>query len=251
MKRFTETDKWRDVWFRCLSAKHKCLWQYLCDCCDCVGVIEVDWALASFQIGDQVTELDLAFFDRQIKRMNNGKLVICGFIPFQYGRLSFDCPAHKPVFNTIEKHKSDRVFIGYSKGIHSLQEKETDKETDKEKEKDKDQTRTRAEKLFNRRPTTPWAKNELKAYQENAQVIAATSEDEWKLLEWFYSLPAIEPTYRRRDLATLLNNWPAEISRATAYKQTRGINPRQEKVSTYEDHHVNDTFDILKYPETK
>lgn len=46
-KRFTETEKWRDPWFRKLSPLQKCLFAYLCDNCNNAGFIEIDidgWA---------------------------------------------------------------------------------------------------------------------------------------------------------------------------------------------------------------
>ena len=149
-KRFTETDKWRDAWFRKLSPKQKCLWSYLCDNCDQSGVIDIDFELASFQIGDEVTAKDLRAFDRQLHRLDSGKLMIRGFIRFQYGFLSEDCKPHKPVFACLERHgislqslsEIQSKAIGkaidtFPVGYQSLQEKEQDKEQDKDKEQDR------------------------------------------------------------------------------------------------------------------
>jgi hypothetical protein len=47
-KRFTETDKWRDPWFRKLTPLQKCLFVYLCDNCNNAGFVEIDvegWCL--------------------------------------------------------------------------------------------------------------------------------------------------------------------------------------------------------------
>ena len=55
MKRFTETTKWTvNPWFRKLPARLKCLWMFFLDSCDAAGVIEPDWELISFQIGEPV-----------------------------------------------------------------------------------------------------------------------------------------------------------------------------------------------------
>lgn len=104
MKRFTETDKWRDTWFRKLTPVQKCLWSYLLDNCDHAGVIDVDWELVSFQIGTRVKVENLAAFSRQIATLPNGKLWITGFIQYQYGKLSLDCKPHSPVFAALNKH---------------------------------------------------------------------------------------------------------------------------------------------------
>jgi hypothetical protein len=143
MKRFTETDKWRDAWFRKLSPACKCLWQYMVDNCDQAGVIDIDWELASFQIGAKVSEKDLASFDRQVSRLANGKLWISSFVKFQYGVISRDCKPHTPVFKAIERHSipfdslysnSPKAIEGYHEGFQSLQDKEKDKETETNKE---------------------------------------------------------------------------------------------------------------------
>lgn len=50
-KRFTETDKWKDPWFRDLSLTEKVLFNYFCDNCNLGGFIELDFPGISFQTG--------------------------------------------------------------------------------------------------------------------------------------------------------------------------------------------------------
>ena len=135
-KRFTATEKWDKPWFRKLAPRLKCLWQFLCDRCDQAGVIEIDWELASFQVGEDVSADDLAAFDGKIVTLKDGKLWLKTFIEFQYGNLSETCPAHKPVFRAIEKHS---LLIGYQYPIGRLQEEEEEKEEEKEEETEKEE----------------------------------------------------------------------------------------------------------------
>jgi len=135
MKRFTATEKWQDAWYRKLRPALKCLWQYLCDNCDQAGVIEPDWELVSFQIGEAVGFDDIAEFGGRVVPFGEGKLEVLGFIEFQYGKLSEDCKAHIPIFRALEKH---RLSIPYPKAIHSLQEEEKEKEKKEEREKEKE-----------------------------------------------------------------------------------------------------------------
>jgi hypothetical protein len=128
MKRFTETQKWEDPWFRRLPLEMKLLWQWLCDRCDNAGIIDPDIELASFQIGYQYPMDTLSQFDGRVIKIACGKWFIPKFIEFQYGNLSHDCKAHRPIFLSLEKHG----MKGYPKGIDTLQEKETEKETEKE-----------------------------------------------------------------------------------------------------------------------
>ncbi len=79
----------------------------------------------------------------------------------------------------------------------------------------------RAEALFKRRPGTAWDASTKKAWENAKASVRDASEDEWLLLEWFYALP-YEGTFRRKDLATLLNNWSAEIDRARSYRLNVG-----------------------------
>lgn len=149
MKRFTETEKWRDPWFRKLTARQKCLWIYMLDSCDHAGVIDLDWDLAAFQIGGEVKESDLSAFTKQVVKLPSGKFWMPGFVAFQYGRLSRECKPHLPVFAALERHGIDvsavalnnpKAIEGYPIGFESLQDKEKDKDKDKETEKDTDPT---------------------------------------------------------------------------------------------------------------
>lgn len=128
-KRFTDTEKWKDKWFRRLPAEHKLAYLYLLDQCDQAGVIELDEELADFQIG---TAIDWAGFfsecgDRVVK-LDDQKAFVVKFIDYQYGELSENCRAHNPVFASIKKNKLERVFKGYSKGIQRVQDKDKDKD---------------------------------------------------------------------------------------------------------------------------
>lgn len=113
MKRFSDTQKWDDPWFRKLRPEMKLLWQWFLDHCDNAGVIDVDLDLASFQIGYQYPSDTLLGFDGRVVTLPSGKMFIEKFISFQYGKLSNDCMAHRPVFSSLEKNGIERVSIGY------------------------------------------------------------------------------------------------------------------------------------------
>lgn len=133
VKRFTETTKWDDPWFRRLSARLKCLWQFFCDRCDAAGVIDPDWELASFQIGESVSENDMAAFEGRVEKLKCGKWWIQRFIPFQYGNLSPDCKAHGPAFSSLDAHGlKERVSKGYPKGLQTPKVQEKVKDKDKQ-----------------------------------------------------------------------------------------------------------------------
>lgn len=136
MKRFTETTKWDDPWFLDLPLELKALWMWLCDRCDNAGIVEPSLRLASFQIGYEYPSNTLSRFGDRLVEIDGGKWFLPKFIPFQYGSLSEDCKAHRPVFQSLQKHFPK----GYPMGINTLKEKE--KETVKEKDQEKEEDRT-------------------------------------------------------------------------------------------------------------
>ena len=129
MKRFTETEKWRDPWFRKLSAGAKLAFLYIIDNCDNAGVWTADKELADFSIGMEIPWMKvLEAFGERVSVLPSGDWLIVRFVEFQFGKLSKDCKPHLQVMRLIEKH---RVSKGYPKGFGTLEDKEEDKEKDK------------------------------------------------------------------------------------------------------------------------
>lgn len=102
MKRFTESTKWDDPWFRQISPAAKLLFLWMVDKCDGAGIIDVDLGLAAFQIGTKINEETLEALGDRVVQLENGKFILAKFIPFQHGELSRDCKAHNPAFKSLE-----------------------------------------------------------------------------------------------------------------------------------------------------
>jgi hypothetical protein len=144
MKRFTETAKWADPWFRGLPIEAKCLWLWILDNCDCAGIIEIDMGLAEFQIGSTkpLTSPLEALGDRV--EMHGSKLFVPKFIRYQYGdELHFANTAHRGVIRRLEMAKipcpvriSEKKDQAPLKPLQSPLQGAQDKDKDKDKDKD-------------------------------------------------------------------------------------------------------------------
>jgi hypothetical protein len=113
VKRFTETTKWREPWFRRLSPAAKLLFLYLTDHCDCTGLIDLDFEAAAFDIGAKVEEKHLTELVDRVQRTVDGKVFLTRFIAFQQGTLSVNCPAHKPILKLIKERNLTSNGKGY------------------------------------------------------------------------------------------------------------------------------------------
>lgn len=152
MKRFTETSKWTDPWYKKLTPGMKLLWNYLCDNCDAGGVIDLDLDIAAFLIGVEAGKLDVSKFGDRVECLPCGKYWLPKFVRFQYGRLSEDCKAHGPAFNSLRQYDLlHRLSIPFTKGL----------ERDKEKDKDKDKVQDQETDKPN--PLTKWFPETLRA----------------------------------------------------------------------------------------
>jgi hypothetical protein len=121
MKRFTETEKWKDPWFRNLPPMSKLAWGYICDNCDNAGVWDPDFALADFQIGGNVDwEHIIKDFGDRVKILSSGKWHIVGFISFQQKELSLIKASHKQIVVLCQKHGIDIPSISHESGIATL-----------------------------------------------------------------------------------------------------------------------------------
>jgi hypothetical protein len=86
----------------------------------------------------------------------------------------------------------------------------------------------RAKALFRMRSGTLLDRSQRRAWKLAAPAVAATSADEWDLLEAYYLDEDISTRddIRRRDLATLLNNWSGELTRAHRWAERSGYSPQ-------------------------
>ncbi|MBS1915694.1 MAG: hypothetical protein JST87_05415 [Bacteroidetes bacterium] len=136
-KRFTDTEKWvKNKWFRKLSKDEKLFWLFILDACDSVGVWEEDVEFVC-----ELLDLELSIeklkekFESQIKIFRDGKKWwIKNFCFYQYGILKEENLKNKPHQKYISELKKHRLWIDYTKTIHSLEEKEEDKEKEKEED---------------------------------------------------------------------------------------------------------------------
>ena len=88
----------------------------------------------------------------------------------------------------------------------------------------------RAKGLFRMRTGTPLDRSQARAWRTAQPAAEGTTEPEWQLLEAYYS--AVIPSrddIRRRDLATLLNNWSGELTRAAAWADRVGWYPENSQ----------------------
>lgn len=221
MKRFTETGKWLDTWYKRLEPRLKLLYQYILDTCDHSGVFEFDPETASTLIGMPVENKDLhRFGDDRIAHLRGEKWVVVKFIRFQFGELSVQCRPHKVVFDAIKKNG-----LKYPTEYPIQAVSGTAQDKDKEKDQDKDgkgsaegkdnlPTSDRAKRIaamFNRRLTTPWSDKEIAAYKK----LSKQSDEDFDLVEMFYQSGY---EFLRHDLGTFLNNFTGEVDKARKWK---------------------------------
>lgn len=107
-KRFVDTGRYSDPWYRSLSPSLKCYWEYLISNCDLAGAWKKDFDLAHFQVGGERVERDemLAAFNKGKTRIIEfaDYMFIVDFVSFQYGTLSRDCRPHKSVLACLMAH---------------------------------------------------------------------------------------------------------------------------------------------------
>ncbi len=137
-KRFTENQKWEDMWFRKLPPVSKLFWLFVVDKCDIAGFWNIDWELASFYIGAQINDDILMDFEGRLERMNNnGTIWVVKFIQFQYGHLNPAVNMHRSVISILKK----KGLLERVQDCLTLQEglkNPSGRVKDKDKDKDKD-----------------------------------------------------------------------------------------------------------------
>ena len=87
----------------------------------------------------------------------------------------------------------------------------------------------RAKAIFHMRAGTRLDSGQERAWRKARPVLEEASEEDWLAVEGWHAadLPKRDD-YRRRDLATLLNNWSGEVTRALAWAKQTGFSVTSE-----------------------
>jgi hypothetical protein len=140
-KRFTDSEKFSDPWYRRLSLLHKVIWEYLLAECNHAGVVEkFDIELMSFKIGADVSMEDLLSFGDRIVFVSDSVLFIPNFIIFQYEKLNPQNKVHASVLRELEKWSLPTPTKTLPSPLEGSKDKIKDKDKDKDKEKEKEST---------------------------------------------------------------------------------------------------------------
>ena len=135
-KRYTDTDKWKKIWFRKLKNDHKVFWMYVLDQCDHAGIWEVDFELASyFCNGIKESEIRDTYV-KQYHEFDDGKRwFIKDFIEFQYRGLDESNRVHNSVITILKRHG---LYKGLIRPLYEAKDIYKDKDQLKDKDKDKE-----------------------------------------------------------------------------------------------------------------
>lgn len=131
-KRFTDTEKFNDKWYRKLPILQKVIWEYLLAECNHAGILEkFDIELMSFKIGQEITKKDLDYFEDRIVFISDSVIFIPKFIQFQYGKLNPESKVHSSVLKELKRYSIDTLSIELDKSIDTLKNKNKNKNKDK------------------------------------------------------------------------------------------------------------------------
>jgi hypothetical protein len=151
-KRYRNTERRKEAWYRRLPARVKLAWDIIQDDCDGVGIWPIDMELVSFQVGEDVTlEEILAVKELGSRVIADGRKLFCAhFVAEQFGdeeglltpgnkwhqniakkllANGLPEPRWKPIPPKGDGSSSDAPSIPHQRGI------EGDKEKEKEREK--------------------------------------------------------------------------------------------------------------------
>ena len=106
MKRYTDSEKWLDPWFRKLTPTGKVFWLFLLDKCDIAGVWERDDDFFQFVSGSSVlVDAHLEELGDRVTILDDSRILVPKFVKFQQGgELTESKPFHRGIFKILDKH---------------------------------------------------------------------------------------------------------------------------------------------------
>lgn len=132
-KRLSDTNKWKNAFFRSLDAPYKLFWLYILDDCDHAGIWIVDIDVVKIRIKEDVS-LDeaITIFGDKITVLKNGDVwFIKDFIEFQYGELNPKNRVHESVIKILNKYKIE-IIKPLTSPLQGAKDKDKDINKDKE-----------------------------------------------------------------------------------------------------------------------
>ncbi len=129
-KRFTDNEKWKDIWFMDLPSKYKLFWLYILDECNHAGIWKVNFKVASFHIGEHLEYSEVTrVLKNRINILSDEYWYIEKFIKYQYkcdiSGLNPNNNAHLSVIKLLNEYEIFKPLTSPSLGA-------------KDKDKDKD-----------------------------------------------------------------------------------------------------------------
>lgn len=120
--RFTDSEKFKNKWYRNLTPKHKCMWEYFTSECNIAGILEIDLEMMSFCIGEKITIADFEIFEDRVLFIKEDLVFIPSFVLFQqkintFSELNYKNKAHKGILAILEKYNIDDSFKGALKPL--------------------------------------------------------------------------------------------------------------------------------------
>ena len=132
-KRFTDSNKFGDIWYRKLPLLQKVLWEFLLAECNHAGILtNFDLEMASFKIGADITKEDLDFFENRVIFITENTLFIPKFIEFQYGEFNPKNRVHLNVLKELDKYNISASWTERKRSVDASKEKEQEQEKEKE-----------------------------------------------------------------------------------------------------------------------
>jgi hypothetical protein len=112
-KRFTDTDKWKDPWFKKLPGKCKLFWLFVLDTCDHAGIWKDQIDDFTYLTGFDFSKQDLDYFSDRMFTLSSDAYIVPKFIKFQYPNFNPDKNnAHKGVIKSLNYYglETDDVY---------------------------------------------------------------------------------------------------------------------------------------------
>jgi len=118
-KRFTDSEKYKDPWFRKLKPEIKMLFLFICDDCNHAGIWKENFDSFFMYYNFRLNHDDMKPLSEKVIRIDSDTYLIKSFIKFQYGNLNPQNKAHLGVIRALNYAGVD--YMEYVAPLKQLQ----------------------------------------------------------------------------------------------------------------------------------